>query len=581
MPELIAADTIVRNESAKTTTYNIVLPWREFGVSAGAAPTIGLTVARRSRGDDKVVSYEWGRWLDDGSRPELFHRLYLANPPGPANSTIVLGNFISGDSRSGELRLTTADRGPLVIEAGLQGQTRTYHAPPAKADEPPLRRFTVRGYPGLPLEQPMILTAHITADDKTLTAGKVTLCRPADIVDKLQRRLDGLIDETSKNKLFARHLRSLKAVVAAKWASDVLSFGQDSAEARQTVAHCKILQDELDGPAGRWQTYLDRRLPLCLAFTSRIDDTVQFYKVLLPPNWDPDKTYPLIVQLHGAGDPDPIYFWGKLLIDGPSLPAKDPYIPEAYVIMPWCHGNHHYRGGNEKNVFEAMADATGQFKIDPDRVYLWGHSMGGGGTWSIALRYPDRFAAVGISAGGNWNLPWTGLGGNVDGLPFRIWHGLSDTEVSPAYTGKMEKELKKYGQNVTVVRTAGATHNDGWSFGPVMEKWLMQYTRKRPDHFAYLADTAERGGRNGVTMAWEPTLSVAPHFVCDIQGNEVRLTVTGTPEVTVVLGPGQLAADGQTILPGLGLKGMATVILNGKQVFYGPVPAKPLKFAVP
>ena len=309
----------------------------------------------------------------------------------------------------------------------------------------------------------------------------------------VQRRLDTLIAGESKNDLFVRHLRSLKAVVAAKWASDMLSFGPDAPEARQTLSYCKCLLDGLNGPAGQWQTYLDRRLSLCLAYTSRIDGTVQFYDVLLPPKWDPKKTYPLIVRLHGAGNPNPIYFWAKPLIDGPSSPPKDPYVPEAYVVMPWGRGNRGYRGVAEKDVFEAMADATKQFKTDADRTYLWGHSMGGGGTWSIALRYPDRFAAVGISAGGNWNIPWTGLGGNVDGLPFRIWHGLSDTEVSPSFAGKMEKELKKYGQDVTVVLTPGAKHNDGFSLAPVMEKWLMQHARKRPDHFAYMIDLVDAG----------------------------------------------------------------------------------------
>ena len=94
-------------------------------------------------------------------------------------------------------------------------------------------------------------------------------------------------------------------------------------------------------------------------------------------------------------------------------------------------------------------------------------------------------------------------------------------------------------------------------------------------------DTVERRGRNGVTMAWEPTMSAAPHFVCDIKNNEVHLTVAGTPEVTLDLGHGRRDLDGQTWLPGLGLSGTVTVILDGKQVFQGPVPAQPLKLTVP
>ena len=385
MPELIATDTIVRDEPAKTTTYNVVLPWRELGVSAGASPSIGLAVAVRNQEGRKVDSYEWGHAMGDGSHPVIFHRLYLADPPGPVNSTTTVKDMISDDSRFGELRLATTDRGPLTIEASLQGQTKTFRAPAATADERLPRRFAVRGYPCLPPERPMVLTGRITADDKTLIAGDATLYRPVDIIDMLDRRLDALAARESKNKLFARHLKSLKAVVAARWVSDTLTFGPNSPEARQTVTYCKCVLDGLDGPAGQWQTYLDRRLPLCLAFTSRIDDTVQLYKVLLPPKWDPEKTYPMIVQLHGAGNSSPIYFWAKPLVDRPPQSPKDAYVPEAYVVMPWGRGNRGYRGVAEKDVFEAMAEANKQFKIDADRTYLWGHSMGGGGAWSIAM----------------------------------------------------------------------------------------------------------------------------------------------------------------------------------------------------
>ena len=41
---------------------------------------------------------------------------------------------------------------------------------------------------------------------------------------------------------------------------------------------------------------------------------------------------------------------------------------------------------------------TEEFSVDPDRVYLWGHSMGGAGTYHLAARYPNVWAALGVAA---------------------------------------------------------------------------------------------------------------------------------------------------------------------------------------
>jgi poly(3-hydroxybutyrate) depolymerase len=51
------------------------------------------------------------------------------------------------------------------------------------------------------------------------------------------------------------------------------------------------------------------------------------------------------------------------------------------------------------DALEAMEDFTRRYPSDPERVYLTGHSMGGHGTWILGILFPDRFAAIGPSAG--------------------------------------------------------------------------------------------------------------------------------------------------------------------------------------
>ena len=57
----------------------------------------------------------------------------------------------------------------------------------------------------------------------------------------------------------------------------------------------------------------------------------------------------------------------------------------GYHIAPWGRGNLSYRDIGEQDVYEAINDIEKNFNIDQNRKYLYGFSMGGGGTWSIGL----------------------------------------------------------------------------------------------------------------------------------------------------------------------------------------------------
>jgi len=101
-------------------------------------------------------------------------------------------------------------------------------------------------------------------------------------------------------------------------------------------------------------------------------------------------------------------------------------------------------------------------------------------------------------------------------------------------------------------------------------EWLSQYTRKRPAKFSFVCDTAEHRGVWGITMTRDPQISGLPKFDCEIDGQTVRINTSGTPQLEVNPGDG-----------GLGLSGDVTIILNGKQVFQGAVPEKPMRFDIP
>ena len=64
-----------------------------------------------------------------------------------------------------------------------------------------------------------------------------------------------------------------------------------------------------------------------------------------------------------------------------------------------------YRALSEQDVLNVLEIVTREYKIDPDRIYLMGHSMGGFGTWWLGQKYADTWAAI---------APMSGVLPNVD-----------------------------------------------------------------------------------------------------------------------------------------------------------------------
>jgi len=102
----------------------------------------------------------------------------------------------------------------------------------------------------------------------------------------------------------------------------------------------------------------------------------------------PSAGLPLVVYLHGLNG----------YIDepfGPVLGLEAIAEDRGYLLAGALgRGDNLYRGEGERDVLDVITDVTAAYPVDPDRVYLMGHSMGAQGTYSVALRNPDRFAAI-------------------------------------------------------------------------------------------------------------------------------------------------------------------------------------------
>jgi predicted esterase len=187
------------------------------------------------------------------------------------------------------------------------------------------------------------------------------------------------------------------------------------------------------------------------AYRSSVDNSIQPYRLFIPSSYDGRKAFPLIVLLHGMGGDENTMFdsYGNGAFE--TLAEKHGYI----VVCPkGRQPTSMYRGAAEQDVLDVLADVRRAYKIDPNRIYLTGHSMGAYGTWSIASDHPDLFAAIApISGGGD---PAEVL--KTAKIPQLVTHGDKDPTVPVDNSRVMVEALKKAGAEVKYDEIPGGNH---------------------------------------------------------------------------------------------------------------------------
>ena len=96
---------------------------------------------------------------------------------------------------------------------------------------------------------------------------------------------------------------------------------------------------------------------------------------------------------------------------------------------------------SERETLEVVDLIRKEFKVDGDRTYLMGHSMGGAGTLYLAIKYPQRWAAVAALAPAAFAVDREGLS-RIPKMPIMLVHGDMDTVV-PVTVGRAWAEAMK------------------------------------------------------------------------------------------------------------------------------------------
>lgn len=229
----------------------------------------------------------------------------------------------------------------------------------------------------------------------------------------------------------------------------------------------------------------------------RVDGAEHRYQVFVPARAPAAGKPPVLLFLHGSGERGDDNRSQLAVGLGPHVRAQAETFP-AIVVFPQAPA------GSEWNqladvVFAELDAATREFGGDPDRTYLTGLSMGGYGTWDLALRQGYRFAALVPVCGGlehpaRPSMAVTGLAGEADPYaavaqrlrqtPVWIFHGARDATVPVEYSRRLDAALQAAGaRDARYTEFPEADHNSWDAAYATPELWTWLFAQRQPDAF--------------------------------------------------------------------------------------------------
>jgi acetyl esterase/lipase len=206
------------------------------------------------------------------------------------------------------------------------------------------------------------------------------------------------------------------------------------------------------------------------AFRSPADGTMQPLGVYVPPSYRPDKATSLVVFLHGRT-------WSE------SDMIATPWVRAAadstgtIIIAPYARGDSQYVDPASADVYAALDEAKKAFTIDPHRVYLAGHSMGGYGVFIVGPKHPEDWAAIMAASGGMTTETLDAALRALQHVPIYLVVGSNDPIVPQGYMQQNADLLTRSGIETHYYEAAGGQHAIGTYSATFEQAWRDMLTR--------------------------------------------------------------------------------------------------------
>ncbi len=200
------------------------------------------------------------------------------------------------------------------------------------------------------------------------------------------------------------------------------------------------------------------------------------YVVFVPADYKGDKEYPVILFLHGAGESGTDGQKQVKVGLAKAIRDKKENFPFIAIFPQSQKGGWGANGAEGKRAVAILEEVEKDYKTDKKRVYLTGLSMGGFGTWSLAVAHPTRWAAIAPICGGGDPK----AAEKIKNLPCWCFHGDADTAVKVDLSRAMIKALKAAGGEPRYDEYPKVGHNS-WdrAYGNAeLYTWFLKHSTK-------------------------------------------------------------------------------------------------------
>jgi predicted peptidase len=193
-----------------------------------------------------------------------------------------------------------------------------------------------------------------------------------------------------------------------------------------------------------------------------------YYRLYEPSPTEPGKLYPILVWTSGYGEMGDNNF-AQLrhlnhIFQDPDSKERYPFyclvmqVPKN--VGEWVNGKQD--GVDMADVLMDLLDQTmNQFPVDPERVYLSGVSIGGKVCFELAMRYPDRFAALAPLASGGCDLDRKRLA-RIIHIPIWMFHSTNDP-LSPIGPAQQTANLLTELGGIVFLTEVASDYHDCWT----------------------------------------------------------------------------------------------------------------------
>ncbi len=275
------------------------------------------------------------------------------------------------------------------------------------------------------------------------------------------------------------------------------------------------------------------------------------YTVVLPRDYDPERPWPMHIDLHGGGlGPD-----HRSCLRHFTMEEVNGFI----LMCPTTYRGEWWKPPGEAVALRVFEEVKKHFNVDTDRVSIGGLSNGGNGTWHLGHKYPWMWSALVPRCAGK--IRQERFVANIMATPVFMIHGAMDSTIGVEHTREVEYYFKRYRKPFY---TYYEVPDGGHKYFPDLNVYVLPWLRKQERAIqARFAFEPTRGSDHGIVHWLEvwPQTPLRAHLMTQKTGTTIKIQTDKAPsKVTVYLNDRMADLDKPVL-----------VQVNGQKVFEGKV----------